>query len=108
MNRMRVLTIVSGVLLMGGLLFGGLTHALVAHEHGDHHGAHDGGSVIWQSLHASLRHEDKKALPFFYLLSIVGIVGLVTYSFVPRRRTHIVDSALDALRRGILPHRMFG
>ncbi len=81
-------------------------HALVSHEHTNHHEA--GESTAWQSLHASLRHDDKKALPVFNLLTVVGIVLIVLSANIPANRRIHVDTITNALRRGILPHRKFG
>lgn len=106
MTRMRISEIVLGLVLACSLFFGGPVHALVPHEHSDHHNV--GESPTWQSLHASLRHEDKKTLPLFNLLTIVGIVFVIGAVFVPARRLAFVDDATEMLRRGIVPHRKFG
>lgn len=108
MNRMRVLEAATGVLLACVMLFGGTAHALIPHEHGDHHGARDGGSVIWQALHNSLRHEDKQALPVFNILAFVAAVIVARQLTVRREIDTHVDSLMDFLRRGIAPHRAFG
>ncbi len=92
--------------LVLALVLGNPAHALIPHEHGDHHGAKE--SPVWQSLHAALRHEDKQALPVFSIL--VVLARLLTPSRVVARLAveTMTDSLFEYLRRGIVPHRKFG
>ncbi len=102
---MRIPVIAFGILLTLSLLFGNPAHALIAHDHGHAHGAE---STMWQTLHSSLRHEDKKILPVSVSLMMLGIVLIASATIIPTRRNHPVDGALRALRRGIVPYRKFG
>ncbi len=103
----RVTPILFGLLLALTLALGNPAHALISHEHGSHH--HEGESVVWQSLHSALRHEDKKMLPVFDTLAILGSVTLVVLALIRKREyVPVFYSLHDALRRGILPHRKFG
>jgi hypothetical protein len=107
MHRGRIFEITVGILLVVVLSFGGTAHALVPHTHGDHH--HRGESAVWQSLHASLRHEDKKALPFFYVLAVLGAVALLV--LVSNRMdgiSRILDDDFESLKRGVFAYRRFG
>ncbi len=101
----RIGGIVFGIILVASLLSGSVVHALVPHEHGEDHDHHS-ESIVWQSLHASLRHEDKKALPFFDSFATVGTVFLATIISV-RMFSYTVAIA-DEIRKGIVPYRRFG
>ncbi len=95
--------------LVVAVTLGSPLHALIPHDHsaGHDHGDHK-ESIVWQSLHSSLRHEDKKAIPLFDALAIVGVAFFVIRFRIPARSLEVVDSITDALRRGIMPHRKFG
>lgn len=102
---MRIQVIAFGILLTLSLLLGNPAHALIAHDHGHAHGAE---STMWQMLHSSLRHEDKKILPVSVSLMMLGIVLIVSATIIPTRRNRPMDAMMLALRRGIVPHRKFG
>lgn len=105
MFRTKATALIFSLALSSTLLFGSPVHALVHHEHGDHH--QQGESLTWQELHNSLRHEDKSVLPAtdpFVLISMV-LVAVVIFSV---RENTTVDSIKDHVRRGIAPHRKFG
>jgi hypothetical protein len=89
------------------LVFGSSAHALVAHDHGEAH-HHGKESIVWQSLHASLQHEDKKVVSTSYLLAIVGVALIVEFSLALTGQLRFVDSHTRALRRGVLRYRRFG
>ncbi len=105
MLRIRTLLLLCGLILSVALVIGNPVHAIVEHEHGHSHGAE---SSMWQTLHSSLRHDDKKIIPVYDLLSIVGIALCISALVVPARRIRPVDSRLQSLRRGIVPYRKFG
>ncbi len=98
--------IVLGLVLTTSLLMAGVAHAVISHEHGEHH--HEGESSVWQSLHAALRHEEKQMPVILNALMIVGAVLLLMRFFVPRRLAAAVEEVSHALKRGIVPHRRFG
>ncbi len=105
MLKRHGLAIMLGLFLSLSLIGGSLTHALVQHEHSDHH--HAGESVIWQSLHNALLHEKKWVVPAVVSLSVLAV--LISVSHTPTRRAFtVVDSRIEYLRRGIAPHRVFG
>ena len=106
MSHSRILSVSFGVILALSFILGAPAHAIIPHEHSDHH--HAGESIVWQSLHAALRHEDKNALPVFDLLAIVGVVYIARRLLREAGDIRFVDSITNALRRGILPHRKFG
>lgn len=97
------------------LLFGGIFHASVAHDHGEAAHAshsHQEESPQWASLHSSLRHEDKKDLLFLVLIAL-GMLALAPLAVPPRleaapapvlRALYVVEES----RRGIAAYRRFG
>lgn len=105
MPRVRTLLLLFGLILSVALVIGNPVHAIVEHDHGHAHGAE---SSMWQTLHSSLRHDDKQILPAIDLLAIVGIALCVSALIVPSRSVRTVDSRLQSLRRGIVPYRKFG
>ena len=107
----------SGVILLAFVVVfvlssGGILHAIVPHEH-NYDGSKDVG-VIWEQLHAAVRHEDKKtllvsadALPLFVfgMNVALGYLGAALILFYIRRKPF--NTILDALRSGIVPYRKF-
>ena len=97
--RLQMLSVLCAATLVVGLGFGALSHSLIPHDHA-------GNAIEWQSLHASLSHDQKKALGddiVIFLLAILAIQTLVaTIKLSP---AYISQS--NALRRGILPYRRF-
>jgi hypothetical protein len=91
------------------LLLGNPAHAFIAHDHGHDH-AHGGQeSSVWQSLHGSLRHEEKEALPISDALLLIGSVALIVVARRQASGSPMRPSSIqNALKRGILPHRKFG
>ncbi len=82
------------------------------HEHDHEHGSE---SSVWQSLHASMRHEDKKffvtpaAVPLSDrtdLAIITLILVICVYGMYACFRASLLDMML--LRRGIALYRRFG
>ncbi|MBP9757215.1 MAG: hypothetical protein KBD06_01305 [Candidatus Pacebacteria bacterium] len=105
----RATTFIAPVLagmIMSALLLGGPAHALISHSHGDSHD-HGTESSIWQSLHASLRHEEKQVLPVFNMLVVIALVLIVRRVIVARTADTHVDSLMDHVRRGVAPYRTF-
>lgn len=102
---MRILSVGTGLLIALTLVFGGSAHTLVPHTHSHAHSA--GESVIWQSLHSALRHEDKSILPALPVLAIIAAVVGILIGRVPAERIIVVDSRFEYLRRGISPDRRF-
>jgi hypothetical protein len=116
MNREGVGSVVLALVLAVTVMGGGLLHAAIPHNDGDDHGGQGGASVIWDSLHSNLRHDEKK---FLYVVTdtllviVLCSVGLLLLRLTfPSARlfAHIRlrDPVLgEALRRGVLPHRAF-
>lgn len=93
------------------ILSGGTMHAVVPHDHGH---SHEGDTVIWQELHAALRHSEKYILPTgTFMLVVFGLFLAVArlYSYPIDRLGSITarDPVRGALlRRGIISYRRFG
>lgn len=105
MSKATVSAVALGLALAAMLVSGSLTHALISHEHGGYH--HVGESIVWQSLHGSMRHEDKKVLPTYSVLIVIAAVMLIPRANPARTPPPVVQDMIG-LRRGILPHRKFG
>jgi hypothetical protein len=108
----RMFTHKQGILLFAclvafSLLFGGFAHNIVPHEHGH---SHEGEiSLIWQNLHAALRHEggEDMLLPIAYTFSLA--LSVVAFALVYFERASVHDPVRGVLlRRGIVAHRRFG
>lgn len=100
--------------LIATLLGAGVSHALVPHAHSHDHT--QGESVIWSTLHSSLRHEDKKLLVASVEGTLLSVLAFVVFTgaLVVSRRRHTNQaeeddmSMCDALRKGIYRYRAFG
>lgn len=97
----------SAAILTLALVFGSSAHSFIPHGHGEEH-HHGEASMVWLSIHSSLHHEDKKAIPFSYILSVIGIALLIEFAPVSIGTLRFVDSHTRALRRGVLRYRRFG
>lgn len=96
-----------------------ILHSFIPHTH--HDGNHEGTeSPVWTSLHAALRHEDKKILLF--LLALLSIGTLQVFRFCVQETASLVTAVSDVrariiraqsflagrwLIRGISPYRRF-
>ena len=107
----------SGVIFLAfvvvfALSSGSILHAVIPHEH-NHDDRKDAG-VIWEQLHAAVRHEDKQtllasadALPLF-ALGINIALGCLGAVFIPLYiRQKPFTTLLGALRSGIVAYRKF-
>jgi len=94
-------------LLMLALGFGGLVHALVPHDEGDHHSSRE---MVWGSLHSAMQHEDKfLALGAIYLFVFsVLIAGMRNISLFVPVGIEALDQRKVQLRRGTAAYRRFG
>lgn len=66
----QALAISTIAILLAALVLGGLVHAAVPHDEGDHHPSN---GIIWGTLHSALQHEDK----FFALVAVYLFVFTV-------------------------------
>lgn len=103
---MRVSGITLSILLTLTLIMGAPLHSFVPHAHA--HDASGGEAYVWQSLHASLHHTDKKSLPLADALVVLSAALIAGAAACFPRTRFVVDSFTDSLKRGILPHRKFG
>jgi len=100
---------------------GPLLHSIILHSHGHSH-SHGGESSVWQSLHAALRHEDKKIFAAVLAMLLFGAFSffrinvalfVLACNVLQRMRLNnrllrIFDPATgDYLSQGISPYRRF-
>ena len=116
-----------GILLVAPLLHAGIPHLhgetlspTSAHTHGESEHRGEGGaneSVIWQSLHAALRHEDKKMLGdiVFGAVVLAFCVSVYREPRTPTWKRRVIGFVrrLDhnsgaLLSRGVHRYRVFG
>ncbi len=109
------------VTVMGSLMFGNALHSTIPHSHGyaetghEHKHEQNEESASWASLHSALRHEGKKLLLLAAIISLTGIVAVISIALrseltaLALANTRIYDPLLgEYLRRGIAPYRRFG
>jgi len=122
-GRVLVSFVASCVLL--AFSFSGILHATISHDHKAQSDAHEHSygplherygqdrqeSIVWQSLHAAVRHEDKSV---FSLLAAALILTIIQGAIVsirvrlPMERVDVIGYQLGAwLVRGIAPYRRF-
>lgn len=82
------------------LLFGATAHSLIPHNH-------EGGESIWQQLHASLSHTEKKSLAAVGLSILVSVSIALTLFFVPLTALAPIPNDTRLLHRGIHKSRKF-
>ncbi len=102
----RLLGIISGLVLVVAITAGGLVHAIVPHDDGEHHSSTE---LIWGSLHSALQHEDKfLALAVVYLFVFaVPLVGMRSISLHVPVGIEALDQRREQLRRGTAKYRRF-
>lgn len=98
----RLLSFVTSSAIVALFLFGGLSHALIAHDHGDTPGEH----AIWQSLHSAVHHE-KQPLVVTTVIAL-AISVLVASHFIRLISRLLYLREVQQLRRGIHKYRRFG
>ena len=123
-SRVTASFIASCVLL--AFSFGGILHATISHDHTAQSDAHEHSygpsheqheqdrqeeSIVWQSLHAAVRHEDKSAISLLAAALILTIIQGAIVSIrvrLPMELIEVIGYHLGAwLVRGIAPYRRF-
>ncbi len=120
------LTVILALVIISALVFGGVMHSIIPHNHSAHitheSGESDKESPVWVSLHSALRHEDKKLLFVLLILlsfALAQVVRIRAAHFPPLYRGCAYASMAFTLRplhfstgrwitRGISPYRRFG
>jgi hypothetical protein len=105
--------------------FGGILHATISHDHTAQSDAHEHSygppherygqdrqeSIVWQSLHAAVRHEDNSAFSLLAAALILTIIRGAVVSLrvrLPMELIEVIGYHLGAwLVRGIAPYRRF-
>ena len=97
-------------LIVGVLMFGGVAHEFIPHEQ-----AHGDDGALAGIMHASLRHEDKKAIitlaPIvLYLMVLMVSMGVISSRwYITQTRSALADAPQALLlRRGVIAYRRFG
>ncbi|MCX6820299.1 MAG: hypothetical protein NT019_03415 [Candidatus Adlerbacteria bacterium] len=89
------------------LCVGGLAHAVIPHDDGDHE--HSSTEIIWGSLHSAMQHEDKFLVTAAVELFIVSIfiVGIYCLQLFVPVGIEARDARRIHARRGIAKYRKF-
>lgn len=102
---------------------GSFLHNVIPHSHGAEDtceaiygyghcpsGAGESETGLWQFIHQSIAHENKKAIALIEASSIVAILSLfVAFTFAPVAIERTIPDSLDlALIRGRFRYRAFG
>lgn len=103
----RVFGLLCALALIAALTAGGLVHAAVPHDDGEHHSSTE---LVWGSLHSALSHEDKfLALTALYLFVFaVLLTGMRSIALYVPVGIEALDQRKEQLRRGTAKYRRFG
>lgn len=85
------------LVVIPALLFGSVLHTLIPHSH-------DGGEMVWQELHAALRHDTKATVVF---AAVLLTVLAPLFAFVFLKLAPLTFAADMLLTRGIHKYRKF-